>query len=147
MMTFAFKHNGLFGKRPIWCPNEFKRFKWQWYHILMLHCIVRNDSESVDGRLCFDEIKWKNIFLLKMQVDNLKFWQNIARNRPSVEHFYILSFSSFSSVIGNVKICTNFRTPSSLREGAAHRISKNIDSLIKNISKTLQMCFCPKYLE
>ena len=39
----------------------------------MLHCIVRNNSESVDGRLCFDEIKWKNIFILKMQVDNLKF--------------------------------------------------------------------------
>ena len=134
MMTFAFKHNGLFGTRLIWCPKEFiKGLNDSDIIFLMLHCIVRNDSESVDGRLCFDEIKWKNIFLLKMQVDNLKFWQNIARNRPSVEHFYILSFSSFSSVIGNVKICTNFRTPSSLREGAAHRISKNIDSLIKNI--------------
>ena len=28
---------------------------------------------SVDGRFFLDEIKWKNIFLLKMQVDNLKF--------------------------------------------------------------------------
>ena len=130
MMTFAFKHNGLFGTRLIWCPKEFiKGLNDSDIIFLMLHCIVRNDSESVDGRLCFDEIKWKNIFILKMQVDNLKFWQNIARNRPSVEHFYILSLSSFSSVIGNMhKFPDTFITPR-----AAHRISRNIDSLIKNI--------------